>query len=219
MLFGMTPSELWNSCSQVLVHLSLLHVLQEYVYTHTVLNCSGFFFSWMKCFTDAALRTLQKGGMLKFYFVWGFFSKVNYLWGTDLDMELMLSDTSKVNIMELTSPALILREVWMTILTTHRQLLHPHLVSLPHPLLVGHPSLLAEVCALTWSAVAGLTSLMQAKQLVLTASGICVNAQAAAHGVCNGSASQRFLFLVAFYLNTGRESFFPTMVIPPIFLL
>lgn len=169
MLFGMTPSELWNSWSQVLVHLSLLHVLWEYVYTHNVLNCFGFFFSWMKCFTDAALHTLQKGGMLKFMptqwaalpcFVWGFFSKVNYLWGIDLGMKLLLSDTSKVNVMELTSPALILREVWVIIFTTCRWLLHHHLVTVPHPLLPGHPFLLTEVRALTWSAVAGLASLI-----------------------------------------------------------
>lgn len=150
----------------------------------------------------------------------GFFSKVNYLWHmVDLGIKFILSDTSEVNIMELTSPALILRQVRVIILTTHKlklrvQLLHHSLVN---PLLVGHPLLLAEVSALRWSALARLTSLMRAKQLGLTTPGFCVKARAAPGGVCNGP--QYSAFLVAFSLNAGREDFFPTMAILPIFLL
>lgn len=99
MLFGMTPSELWNSCSQVLVHLSLLHVLWEYVYTHSV---STFFPSWMKCFTDTTLHTLQKvvcwslcphTGQLFLLLSERHFSRVNCLWDVvDLSTKFVSSD-------------------------------------------------------------------------------------------------------------------------------
>lgn len=187
----------------------------------------------MKCFKYAALYILPKvvrwslcphSGQFFLVLSGGFFSKVNYLWGmVDLGIKFILPDTSEVNIMELTSPALTLRQVRVIILMTHKlklrvQLLHHSLVNPPHPLLVGHP-LLAEVCALRWSALARLISLTQAKQLGLTTLGFCVKARVAAGGVCNGSAPKYSVFLVAFSLNAGREDVFPTMAILPIFLL
>lgn len=52
------------------------------------------------------------GGQLSLLSYEGFFSKVNSLWGkVVLDIKFILSDTSEVNIVELTFPALLFRLV------------------------------------------------------------------------------------------------------------
>lgn len=112
----------------------------------------------------------------------------------------------------------------MVILTTHKLKLRvrlPHccLVRVSHPLLTGHPWVLAEVCALRWPAVARLTLFVQGKQLVLITPGFCVKAWATVGRVCGGSASQYSILPVAFSLNADREDVFPPMVNLPIFLL
>jgi len=121
--------------------------------------------------------------------------------------------------MELTSPALPFRQIRVTILTTLKlklrvQLLHCIWVRLPPPVPGGHP-LLADV----W---ARLVSVMQSKQLLLTTPRFCVKAQVAAGGVCNGSASQHSIFLVALspecwqrrrFSYHGNSSHFSTLTI------
>lgn len=126
--------------------------------------------------------------------------------------------------MELTSLVLLFRQIRVVVLTTYKlkpRVWLPHCCSvhLSHRLLTRHPRLLAEVCALRWPAVARLTLFVQAKQLVLITPGFCVKAWAAAGRVCNGSASQYSILLVAFSLNADREDVFPTMVNLQIFLL
>lgn len=113
----------------------------------------------MRYFTDAALHGSQKAvdwsGQLSLVLS-GEFSKISCLSGTvDLSIKFIWSDAEEVNKMELTSPPWILRQARVIILTTHKlnlrmQILLHSLVCLPHPLLVGHPPVLAEVRALGW---------------------------------------------------------------------
>lgn len=174
MLFGMTPSELWNSCSQVLVHLSLLHVLWEYVYTHSV-SIFYFFPSWMKCFTDTVLHALQKvvcwrlyshSGQFLLFLIEGLFSKINYLWDTTdfctkgLVFFVFFCQTSEVSIADLAHIGVLFDPTQAeaeSAQLTWSQLLHCTSVHVSHALLARHLPLLAEVCVLRWPPVARLT--------------------------------------------------------------